>query len=92
MHLTIAYSKIKRRNQVLINNDTYQRKTLPERPIRQPLRAARPRTPFQGEYPRGYMLYLKIINNFMKNNIMHLIVNCQLNQSWSKQYFDCFDP
>ena len=38
MRLTIAYSKIKKRNLVLINNDTYQRETLLERPIRQPLR------------------------------------------------------
>ena len=33
----IAYFKIKKRNLVLINNDTYQRETLSERPIRQPL-------------------------------------------------------
>ena len=38
MHLTIAYSKIKKQNVVLINNDTYQRETLSERPIRQPLK------------------------------------------------------
>ena len=38
MRLTIAYSKIKKRNLVLINNDTYQRETLSERPIRQPLK------------------------------------------------------
>ena len=37
MRLTIAYSKIKKRNLVLINNDTYQRETLSERPIRQPV-------------------------------------------------------
>ena len=37
MHLTIAYSKIKKRNLVLINNATYQRETLPERPIQQTL-------------------------------------------------------
>ena len=37
MHLTIAYSKIKKQNLVLINNATYQRETLSERPIRQPL-------------------------------------------------------
>ena len=37
MRLTIAYSKIKKRNLVLINNVTYQRETLSERPIRQPL-------------------------------------------------------
>ena len=37
MPLTIAYSKIKKRNLVLINNDTYQRETLSERPIRLPL-------------------------------------------------------
>ena len=38
MRLTIAYSKIKKRNLVLINNDTHQRETLSERPIRPPLR------------------------------------------------------
>ena len=37
MRLTIAYSKIKKRNLVLINNDTYQRETLSERLIRQSL-------------------------------------------------------
>ena len=37
MPLTIVYSKIKKRNLVLINNATYQRETLSERPIRQPL-------------------------------------------------------
>ena len=37
MRLTITYSKIKMRNLVLINNATYQRETLSERPIRQPL-------------------------------------------------------
>ena len=37
MRLKIAYSKIKKRNLVLINNDTHQRETLSERPIRQPL-------------------------------------------------------
>ena len=37
MRLAIAYSKIKKQNLVLINNDTYQRETLSERPIRQPL-------------------------------------------------------
>ena len=40
MCLTIANSKIKKRNLVLINNDTYQRETLSERPIRQPLSAS----------------------------------------------------
>ena len=37
MSLTIAYSKMKMQNLVLINNDTYQRETVSERPIRQPL-------------------------------------------------------
>ena len=37
MRLTIAYYKITKQNLVLINNDTYQRETLSERPIRQPL-------------------------------------------------------
>ena len=34
MPLIIGYSKIKKRNLVLINNATYQRETLSERPIR----------------------------------------------------------
>ena len=38
MRLTIAYSKKIKRNLGLINNDTYQRETLSERPIRQPLK------------------------------------------------------
>ena len=38
MRFTFAYSKIKKRNLVLINNDTHQRETLSERPIRPPLR------------------------------------------------------
>ena len=37
MRLTIAYSKIKNRNLVLIKNDTHQRETLSEQPIRPPL-------------------------------------------------------
>ena len=40
MRLTIAYSKTKKRNLVLINNATHQRETLSERPIRQPLSEA----------------------------------------------------
>ena len=38
MRLTIAYSKIKKLYLLLINNALYQRETLSERPIRQPLR------------------------------------------------------
>ena len=41
MRLTIAYSKIKKRNLVLINNDTHQRETVSERPIRPPLKTAK---------------------------------------------------
>ena len=38
MSLTIAYSKIKKkRNIVLVNNDTLQKETVSERPIRPPL-------------------------------------------------------
>ena len=37
MRLTIAFSKIKKQNLVLINNDTHQRETVSERPIRPPL-------------------------------------------------------
>ena len=39
MRLTIAYSKMRKRNLMLINNATYQREILSERPIRQPLSA-----------------------------------------------------
>ena len=35
MRLTIAYSKIKKQNLVLIKNATYQRQTVSDRPIRQ---------------------------------------------------------
>ena len=38
MRLTIAYSKIKKRNLVLIYNATHQRETLTERPIRLPIK------------------------------------------------------
>ena len=38
MRLTIAYSKTKKRNLVLINNVTHQREILSGRPIRQPLK------------------------------------------------------
>ena len=41
MRLTIAYFKIKKRNLVLINHDTYQRETVSGRPIRQPLNDSR---------------------------------------------------
>ena len=37
MRLTIAYSKIKKRDLVFINYATHQRETLSERPIRLPL-------------------------------------------------------
>ena len=37
MPLTIADSKIKKQNLVLINNDAYQRETLSKQPIQQPL-------------------------------------------------------
>ena len=37
MRLTIAYSKIRKQNLVLINNDTHQRETVSDRPIRPPL-------------------------------------------------------
>ena len=37
MRFTVAYSKIKKQNLVLINNDTHQRETVSERPIRPPL-------------------------------------------------------
>ena len=55
MRLTIAYSKINKRNLVLINNDTHQRETLSERPIRPPLnprlhQSAAPRKPRSSQW------------------------------------------
>ena len=47
MRLTIAYSKIMKRNLVLIKNDTYQRETVSERPIRTPLKTWRKNCPLQ---------------------------------------------
>ena len=38
MRLTVAYSKIKKQNLVLINNDKHQRETVSERPIQPPLK------------------------------------------------------
>ena len=56
MRLTIAYSKIKKQNLVLINNDTYQRETLTERLIRQPL------TRLKGVLIRGKLVLYKMFN------------------------------
>ena len=54
MHLTIAYSKIKKRNLVLINNVTHQIETLTEWPIRLPLKSF-----FRvGKTVFGYVLFL----------------------------------
>ena len=50
MRLTIAYSKIKKRNLVLINNATFQRETLSERPIRQPLINFQLKTDFPSKF------------------------------------------
>ena len=41
MRLTIAYSKMKKLNLVLINNVTHQREALPVWPIRLPLNASK---------------------------------------------------
>ena len=62
MCLTIAYSKIKKQNLVLINNATYQRETVSERPIRQPLKPKQDiqkQTITQGKHK----LHNKITNN-----------------------------
>ena len=53
MRLTIAYSKIKKRNLVLIYNATYQRETLSERPIRQTLMAPQLHTSLHDFTPNG---------------------------------------
>ena len=50
MRLTIAYSKIKKQNLLLINNDTYQRETLSEQPIRPPLKFCRKESHFMNMY------------------------------------------
>ena len=62
MRLTIAYSKIKKRNLVLINNSSYQRETLSEWPIQQPLRGYCTHNPKLA----CFVLYLKIINTFFE--------------------------
>ena len=48
MRLTIVYSKVKKQNLALINNDTHQRETLSERPIRLPLSGAYDGVRFRG--------------------------------------------
>ena len=58
MSLTIAYSKIKKRNLVLINNDTHQRETVSERPIRPPL---------------ILMLFLSSLDNLLQDTYMYII-------------------
>ena len=64
MRLTIAYSKIKKRNPVLINNDTHQRETVSERPIRPPLRAkGSSKTDTQGPNEHNFPIILYVILN-----------------------------
>ena len=73
MRLTIAYSKIKKRNLVLIDNATYQRETLSERPIRQPFSLQSLKT-LEGTLVGRYLLssvdstlcYLLKIAHFLK--------------------------
>ena len=50
MCLIIAYSKIKKQNLVLTNNDTHQRETLSEQPIRLPLKPYR-----EWVYPNNWL-------------------------------------
>ena len=69
MRLTIAYSKIKKRNLVLINNATYQRETLSERPIRQLSRRS------------SDMLILIELHNNNSIQLWHASSNMQIHKS-----------
>ena len=64
MRLTKNKKKKKKRNLVLIKNVTYQRETVSERPIRQPLRG------YCTSYPKlpCCVFYLRIVDTFLKNN------------------------
>ena len=63
MHLRIAYSKIKKQNLVLINNDTHQRETISERTIRPPLKRAKVRRIFPKTISSNSSFTLTV-NNF----------------------------
>ena len=63
MRLTIAYSKIKKQNLVLIKKDTHQRETLSERPIRQPLKVD-VRESFKGKKATVFALFK---STFLRN-------------------------
>ena len=67
MRLTIAYSKIQERNLVLIYNATYQRDTLSERPIRQPLTAQ-----FRNEGPLSFDFPVSFLTQVL-GEIMNLV-------------------
>ena len=71
MRLTNAYSKIKKRNLVLINNATHQRETLSERPIRLPLRNTSIIKEFdmQEQFQNSYFSKPQIFCIFRENSI-----------------------
>ena len=64
MRLTIAYSKIKKRNLVLINNATYQGETLSERPIRQPLTHKNILLPLVLSYTNVFLAVISAVDGF----------------------------
>ena len=81
MRLTIAYSRIKKRNLLLINNDTHQRETVSERPIRPPLNV--PAMKIYGEEAVGlknsnYVLNITIfVNMWNVGQFLENFVICQ---------------
>ena len=75
MRLTIAYSKIKKINLVLINNDTHQRETVSERPIRpllSMLRALHSAASNMGVL--GGVHSFKILSDFSQNVKLYIFV------------------
>ena len=94
MRLTIAYSKIKKRNLVLINNDTYQRETLSERPIRQPLRQIYCKNWFSDRV-LPIVFYITIANaDIGSPKCFHALFDKYLDHSeiWTKLYGKLYGP
>ena len=77
MRLKIAYSKVKKRNLVLINNDTYQRGTVSERPIRPPLNGERWKQVKIILLNFGYIVLRYVITKYYVSDIeCHLLHRC----------------
>ena len=103
MRLTIAHSKIKKRNLVLINNDTYQRETISERPTRQPLKSCNDDISSHLEQLRvppsitsEASLILSRVGIFESSSYLHLTIYSKhrrgLGIYWRSRAIRCQDP